>query len=138
VRIMVCGPVGDAGPRKIEKMERFLRKRGFEVTGQFGISRRDYSDIGDFSTRKKLSDIIVKGDLKLVRKADVLVVLPTPSFGAAIEMYVGKKLGKKIILFTEKPMPSPWPVYFSDFVATSRKSLIGKLDKLDKKKSAKN
>jgi len=135
---MVCGPVGDTGPRKIEKMEIFLKRNGFPITGQYGEGRKNYSEMGDFRARKKLSRRIVKDDLKFVRKADVLVVLPEPSFGAAMEMFVGRKLDKTIILYSEKPMPSPWPIYFSNFVVTSRKSLLDILHKIDKKKSIKN
>lgn len=73
---------------------------------------------------------IIKHDLDCVKKADVLVVLPDPSFGASIEMFVAKNAKKKVILFSSKPVPSPWPVGFSDVVATSKNELIRKLHRI--------
>lgn len=133
MRVMICGPVGNKGPKEIEKMEHFLQENGFDIVGQYGMGRENYSTISDFRSRQKLSRKIVHDDLKFVRKADVVVILPTPSFGASIEMFVGKKLGKKIILFSSKPMPSPWPVYFSDFVAINKRSLLEILHQIEKK-----
>jgi len=63
----------------------------------------------------------------------VIIVLPTPSFGAAMEMFLAKEHGKKTILFSEKAMPSPWPVNFADFIATNKNSLLEILNKIRKK-----
>jgi hypothetical protein len=39
-------------------------------------------------------------------------------------MFVAKSLGKKIILFAKDPVPTPWPVHFSDHIATSEDQLF--------------
>jgi hypothetical protein len=39
-------------------------------------------------------------------------------------MSVAKSLGKKIILFAKEPVPTPWPVHFSDYIATSEDQLV--------------
>ncbi len=68
-------------------------------------------------------------DLELIKKSDMLIVLPDPSFGASIEMHVAKSLKKKIILFANKPVPSPWPVGYSDTIITNKKDLVDYLQK---------
>ncbi len=134
MRIMVCGPIGNTGIHKIKKMSDFLTRNGFEVSNQFNLDQMDYSRIGDFRARKSLSRSIVRHDLKVVKKSDVLVVLPTPSFGAAMEMFFAKEIGKKTILFSENPMPSPWPVNFADFIIRDKKTLIDTLNRIKNRK----
>ena len=134
MRIMVCGPIGSKGIHKIKKMSAFLTKNGFEISSQLDQGRMDYSKICDFRTRKNLSRSIVKHDLKMVKDSDVLVVLSTPSFGAAMEMFFAKELGKKTVLFSENPMPSPWPVNFADFITKDKKSLLATLNTIRNKK----
>jgi len=52
-----------------------------------------------------------------VEKADVNVVLANrPSYGNAIEMYIAKNSNKKAILLANDPVPTSWPVNFSDYV----------------------
>ena len=93
VRIMVCGPIGNGGNSKIRRVSEFLMKNGFEVADQFDSGGGDYSGIRDFAGRKALSNLIVRQDLRLVRSSDVLVVLPIPSFGAAMERFYATRLG---------------------------------------------
>jgi hypothetical protein len=93
----------------------------------------DYSSMDDFRDQKELSKKIVEHDLKYVQKADVLVVLTgTPSYGTAIEMYVARNLGKKVILLAENPIPTPWPIYFSDYVVKTEEELLSILRRLGK------
>jgi len=134
VRVIVCGPIGNKGIGKIKKMSDFLTKNGFEVTNQFVLNKMDYSNIRDFRSRKRLAKSIVRHDLKQVKNSDVLVVLATPSFGSAMEMFFAKNLGKKTILFSEKPIPSPWPVNYADFISKNKNSLLGILKKIENKK----
>jgi nucleoside 2-deoxyribosyltransferase len=85
----------------------------------------DYSDIKDFRNKKELSRQIVNHDLEYLKKADVLVVLANmPSYGAAIEMFVAKNSGKKIVLLAKDPVPTPWSINFSDYVVTTEEELI--------------
>lgn len=126
---MVCGPIGGVGIGKILQMRDFLESKGFETVKQFSTGK-DYSHIRDFRKRTKLVKKIISHDFECIKKADVLVVLPEPSFGASIEMYVAKCWKKKIILFSDKPVSSPWPVGFSDFVVTSRIELVRRLKKI--------
>ncbi len=132
MQIMVCGPVGGIGIGRIAEMMKLLEENGFQTVKQFVKGRSDYSRISDFRKRKKLAKKIITHDLHIIKKSDVLVVLPEPSFGASIEMYVAKSLKKKIILFSNKPVSSPWPVRFSDIIITNKKDLINYLQKISK------
>ena len=127
---MVCGPIGDRGIRRILKMIEFLEKNGFQTIKQFSKAKEDYSHIHDFRRKKELAQKIIRHDYSCVKKADVFVVLPEPSFGAAIEMFLAKKLKKKVILFSDKPMSSPWPIKFSDFVITNKNDLVTILNRI--------
>jgi dihydrodipicolinate reductase len=129
MKIMVCGPIGGVGIGKILEMREFLESSGFETVKQFSKGK-DYSKIQDFRKKTTLVKKIIKHDLDCIKKADVLVVLPEPSFGASIEMFVAKNAKKKVILFSSKPVPSPWPVAFSDVVVTSKNELVRKLNKM--------
>lgn len=126
MKIMVCGPIGGVGVDKILKIRKFLESEGFETVKQFSKGK-DYSNIRDFRKKMSLVKNIIKHDLECIKKSDVLVVLPEPSFGASIEMFIAKKARKKVILFSSKPVPSPWPIGFSDIVVTSKKELVKKL-----------
>lgn len=132
MQIMVCGPVGGIGTNRITEMMKFLEDNGFQPVRQIVKGKLDYSTIKDFRKRKNLANKIITHDLQLIKKSDVLIVLPEPSFGASIEMYVAKSLKKKIILFSNKPIPSPWPVRFSDIMITNKKDLINHLQKISR------
>ncbi len=134
MKVIVCGPIGNKGIGQIKKMSDFLTKNGFEITNQFVQDKMDYSNVRDFRDKKNLSRSIVRYDLKLVRDSDVVVVLASTSFGAAMEMFFAKDLGKKTILFSEKALPSPWPVHFADFIAKDKTSLLEILKRLKIKK----
>ncbi len=93
----------------------------------------DYSDIRDFRDKKELSQQIVIHDLQFVEKADVIVVIANrPSYGTAIEMYIAKNSDKKVILLAGDPVPTPWPVIFSDYVVRNEGDLITLLEELRK------
>jgi len=92
----------------------------------------DYSDIKDFRDKKELSHQIVNHDLEYVKKADVLVVLGNrPSYGAAIEMFIAKSSGKRVVLFAKDPVPTPWPINFADDITTSEEELFKLLHRLE-------
>ena len=85
----------------------------------------DYSHITDFRDKQALSSKIVQHDLNYIEDSDVVVVIANgPSYGTAIEMFAAKSLGKKIILFAKNPVPTPWPIHFSDHIATSEDQLL--------------
>ena len=50
-------------------------------------------------------------------------------------MFVAKSLGKEIILFAKDPVPTPWPVHFSDHIATSEDQLVLILCNIESSKS---
>jgi hypothetical protein len=62
-----------------------------------------------------------------------VVIVNGPSYGTAIEMYVAKNSGKKIILLAKDAVPTPWPVYFSDYIVGSENELFDLLNNLAKK-----
>lgn len=131
---MVCGPIGGVGIDKIVELRKFLEEKGFETIKQFSEGN-DYSNIADFRKKQELVKKIIRHDLECIKKADVLVVFPEPSFGASIEMFVAKRKKKKVILFSSKPVPSPWPVGFSNIVVTSKNELVKKLQVWNKSSS---
>ena len=114
MKLIVCGSVAYGGIRRIKKLQDFLKQNMFEVIDQFQLGV-DYSDVEDFRDKRELAANIVKNDLYKIENCDVVIAIcDQPSFGTAIELYYAKKLGKKVVVFSEKPVPSPWPVAFSD------------------------
>ncbi|MGB6672699.1 MAG: hypothetical protein WBE34_09710 [Candidatus Nitrosopolaris sp.] len=122
---MVCGSIGYGGIDDIRRIYTFLDTEGFDIVDHIVGKGMDYSGIKDFRNKKELSGQIVNHDLEYVKKADVLVVLASmPSYGAAIEMFVAKNSGKKIVLLAKDPVPTPWSINFSDYVVTTVEELI--------------
>ena len=136
---MICGSIGYGGLWYIEDLYSFLCSKGFNVVNHIMDRRMNYSAIKDFRRRKRLSGKIVEHDLNYVRQADVLVVIADrPSYGTAIEVFIAKKYGKKIILLAKDPIPTPWLVNFSDYILTSQDGLVRLLHRLEKNSSARS
>ena len=128
---MVCGSIGYGGVDEIRRMYSLLLEKGFEIVDHLVHKGMDYSDIRDFRDKKELSQQIVSHDLQFVEKADVIVVLTNrPSYGAAIEMYIAKNSNKTVVLLASDPVPSPWPVNFSDYLVRNEDDLIILLEAL--------
>lgn len=104
MKIMVCGSMKGNGITKILKMRKFLEEKGFKTIKQFSKGK-DYSNIRDFREKTTLAKNIIKHDLACIKKADVLVVLPEPSFGTSIEMFVAKNAKKKLFSFLANQFP---------------------------------
>ena len=137
LKIMVCGSIGYGNIDELKKFYGILKNNGFDVLDHLSQCGMDYSDIKDFREKKELASKIVRHDMEFIAKADVIVVLANfPSYGAAIEMEIAKKSGKKVILYAPKPVPTPWPVEFSDFVAKNQDELFDILRKLDSDKNS--
>jgi nucleoside 2-deoxyribosyltransferase len=80
----------------------------------------DYSGISDFRDRQQLAKNIAEHDLDFIDKSDLAVVISNgPSYGTAIEMYFAYQLGKPVIFYSKKPVPTPWPVAFSNSIITT-------------------
>ena len=131
MKIMVCGPIGYGNVDEIKELQKNLRARGFKIVNQFENEGMDYSHVKDFRNQKELADRIVKNDLEFIKKADVIVAICNePSFGTAMEISEAKKLGKTVIVFSEKPLASPWPIAYSNHIVISEDELIELLSKL--------
>jgi hypothetical protein len=78
-----------------------------------------------------LEDIILPSSIHLMLHV-VIVLTDRPSYGAAIQMDIAEKLNKKVILMAKDPLPTPWPVNFSDYIVRSKKRLIMLLEQLRK------
>jgi nucleoside 2-deoxyribosyltransferase len=129
---MVCGSIGYGGIDEIKSLYAFLMNKGFSVVDHILHKGMNYSHIIDFRNKQRLSSKIVKYDLKYIQSSDAIVAIANgPSYGTAIEIFVAKSLGKKIILFAKDPVPTPWPVYFSDHIATSEDQLCEILRNLE-------
>jgi nucleoside 2-deoxyribosyltransferase len=130
---MVCGSIGYGGVDEIRRMYSLLYQEGFDIVDHLVHKGMDYSDIQDFRDKKELSKQIVGHDLQFVEKADIIVVIANrPSYGTAIEMYIAKNSNKKVILLANDPVPTPWPVNFSDYVVRNEDDLIMLLEELRK------
>lgn len=130
---MVCGSIGYGGVDEIRRIYSLLHQKGFDIVDHLVHKGMDYSDIGDFRDKKELSQQIVNHDLRFVEKTDVIVVVANrPSYGTAIEMYIAKNSNKKVILLASDPVPTPWPVNFSDYVVRNEGDLIILLEDLRK------
>ena len=125
---MVCGSIGFGGIETIREFYDWLKNQGYDVINHIESENMDYSHIKDFRNELELSKKIVEHDLEFIKQADILVVLgDSPSFGTAIESFVAKNEGKKIILFSPNPLPTPWPLFFSDFHVKSKEELLDTL-----------
>lgn len=134
MKIMVCGSIGYGGIHDIRQLYSFLRKEGFDTVDQIMSKGKDYSQINDFRNKKALSHQIVTNDLEFINKTDVLVVLADkPSYGTGIEMFIAKNSGKPVILFAKSPLPTPWPINFSDYIVKSEEELIKSLHDLEQR-----
>jgi nucleoside 2-deoxyribosyltransferase len=132
---MVCGSIGYSrrGAHDIEDMYTFLQSKGFSIVDHMVRKEEgmDYSDIMDFRDKPDLSRKIVEYDLEYVKKADVIVAIANePSYGTAIEVFFAKKSGKKVILLAKDPVPTPWPINFSDYIVKDEDQLIELLRQL--------
>ena len=128
MKIMVCGSIGFGGIETIREFYDWLKNQGYDVINHIESENMDYSHIKDFRNELELSKKIVEHDLEFIKQADILVVLgDSPSFGTAIESFVAKNEGKKIILFSPNPLPTPWPLFFSDFHVKSKEELLDTL-----------
>jgi nucleoside 2-deoxyribosyltransferase len=129
---MLCGSIGYGGINEIKNLYALLMNKGFSVIDHIVHTGTDYSHIKDFRDKQDLSFKIINSDLKYIENSDAIVAIANgPSYGTAIKIFVAKNLGKKIILFAKDPVPTPWPVYFSDLIATSEEQLYGILRNLD-------
>lgn len=128
---MVCGSIGYGGINEIRRLYALLREKGYDIVDHLIEKGMDYSDINDFRDKKELSHEIVKHDLEYVNKSDIIIVVAnSPSYGTAMEMLIAKEKGKKVIVLAKDPIPTPWPINFSDFIVKDESELIKLLDKL--------
>lgn len=128
---MVCGSIGYGGIEKIMGLYSRLTEKGFDATNHLLEKDTDYSHIHDFRDKLKLSQVIVEHDLECIDNADVLVVIINgPSYGTAMEMLIAKGKGKKIVLLANDSVPTPWPIYFSDFIVRDEQELFRLLSKI--------
>lgn len=128
---MVCGSIGYGGVNEIRRLYALLREKGYDIVDHLIEKGMDYSDINDFRDKKELSHEIIKHDLEYVNKSDIIIVVAnSPSYGTAMEMLIAKEGGKKVIVLAKDPIPTPWPINFSDFIVKDESELIKLLDKL--------
>ena len=129
---MVCGAIAFGDVWKIRDLYRILKNEGFNVLEHIDKKQMDYSKIKDFTKKKELAKRIVEHDLRYVEDADVLIIIfnDKPSYGSAIEMYAAKKVQKKVILFAQGQIPTPWAVNYSDYIINNEKELLALLHDL--------
>lgn len=131
MKVMVCGSIGYGDIDEIRQIYSLLDKEGFNIVGHIMKQGMDYSNIKDFRDKKKLSHQIVNDDLEFIKKTDVLIVLGNkPSYGTGIEMFIAKNYRKRVILLAKEPVPTPWPVNFSDLIVTSEQDLVKSLHEM--------
>jgi nucleoside 2-deoxyribosyltransferase len=132
---MVCGSIGYGGIEKIKRLYKVLKEKGFDTVNHLLEKDMDYSHINDFRDKQEISQVIVEHDLECIDNADVLVVLVNgPSYGTAMEMLIAKGKGKRIVLLAKDPVPTPWPIYFSDFIVRDEQELYQLLNETGQQK----
>jgi nucleoside 2-deoxyribosyltransferase len=130
---MVCGSIGYGGVEEIRRLYFLLQENGFDIVDHLVRKGVDYSSIKDFRDEKELSQKIVEHDLESVGNSDIVVALANgPSYGTAIEIFIAKNTGKNIVLLAKDPVPTPWPINYSDHIVKSENELVDLLHKLTK------
>ena len=128
---MFCGSIGYGEIEKIRRLYSVLTEKGFDAINHLLEKDMDYSHIYDFRDKLKLSQVIVEHDLECMDNADVLVVIiNSPSYGTAMEMLIAKGKGKKIVSLAKDSVPTPWPIYFSDFIVRDEQELFRLLNEI--------
>ena len=128
---MVCGSIGYGGIEKIRRLYAVLTEKGFDAINHLLKKDMDNSHIYDFREKLKLSQVIVEHDLECIDSADVLVVIINgPSYGTAMEVLIAKGKGKKIVSLAIDSVPTPWTIYFSDFIVRDEQELFRLLSKV--------
>ncbi len=128
MKVFVCGSIGYGYKEEIIKIQNILKSEGFEVLDQLDY---DYSHVEDFRNKKDLCVEIVRRDLELCDRADVIILIAkNPSFGAMAEAVISAMKGKYIVAYCPEAVRSPWPIYFSNEIARSEEELIKILRKL--------
>ena len=124
-KIIICGSIGYGGIEKIKDLQEFLKNNDYLIIDHISKKKMNYSEIKDFRDKKELSKKIVTYDLTQIDQADIIIVIAEkPSFGTAVEQYYALKKNKIIVLFSENPVPTPWPIYFSSLIAKSKEELL--------------
>jgi nucleoside 2-deoxyribosyltransferase len=130
MKVLVCGSIGYGGVDRIRNIQTLLRNEGITVIDQISEKGMDYTGITDFRDKPDLSAKIVEHDLTFVEKSDVIVVVSNgPSYGTAIEMYIAKRSGKKVITLCEDEVPTPWLIFLSNYIVKTKRDLIDLLRK---------
>jgi len=120
IKIFVAGSLSSPiGLRKILKLQDKLRKAGFKVIDQF--KSFNYVKVKDFRSKIKLAKKIVKHDISLIKKSNLVIVFADePSFGTGAEVFYAKQiLRNKVIAIATRKVKSPWIVAHADLVLKS-------------------
>ena len=132
MKVIVCGSIGYGGIEEIQRLQSFLRENGYEVLDQLTLN---YSNVEDFRDKPDLWEKIVKNDLELCEKADVIIFIATnPSFGAMAEVVISSMKGKPIIAYCPNKVKSPWPFYFATAIVKNEEELLKALNSIKSKK----
>jgi len=131
MEIIVCGSVSYGGLEIIQDLHNLLKTKGFITYNHISEEGMDYSYIKDFKNHQDIALKIVTHDIKSIQKTDVVVtVLNGPSYGAAIEMNTAKQSGIPVISLCENGIPTPFIIYLSDYIVSSRDDLINLLNQI--------
>ena len=124
-KLIVCGSIGYGGIEELKNLRDFLVKEDFLIIDPLLKKNMDYSSIIDFRDKKELSKKIIEYDLENIDKSDIVIINTRyPSFGTAMEQYYAYKRKKIVVLFSDQPVPTPWPIHFSDYIAKSKDQLL--------------
>jgi nucleoside 2-deoxyribosyltransferase len=128
MKIIVCGSIGYGGLEDIRNIQKLLTENDFEVIDHIAIDGQDYTQVEDFRDKPEIVKKIVEYDLEYLKQSDVIVVvLNKPSIGTSIEMVYARETGKKVFLLAKDKVPTPWPIYFSDYLVRDEKELLENL-----------
>ena len=81
--------------------------------------------------QNKTIKVIVERDLEYTDNADVLAAIKNSfSYGTAMETLIAKDKGKKVVSLAKDSVPTPWPIYISDFIVRDEQELFRLLSKI--------
>ncbi|MBD3213361.1 MAG: hypothetical protein GF311_12200, partial [Candidatus Lokiarchaeota archaeon] len=106
-KILICGSIGYGGINELKDFIKFLRSENLNIIDYISEEDMDYTHIKDFRDKQSLSEKIINHDLQYIDDADIIVILTNkPSFGTAMEQMYAFNKKKKIILYSEDPVPT--------------------------------
>ena len=132
-KVFIAGPIlgmeTEQGYR--EKIAEVCLDLGFDVIDPWRREKVLYKGDEHCWWSKVPAPEFIQRDLDDAERCDVIIVyLPKLSAGACMELFYGKRKGKRIIVVSDMPCLSPWIVIHSDVIVKNFEELESALKQL--------